>query len=193
MTIVMTELFDGPKIDVVAACGVLSVTIRPRRHWRAALVGLGFDVILAVVLYKLWPVTPLSIRVFWLALLPFIVWNSAYEFLGQETVEIDSQKLTIRKGIHGWERKRKYQIGECSNLEWKAGRKGKPHLTCRVRRWPIAFAKGLSKAEADKIFLALQQILPDVAQKICAATGNKEHFITLGLHDTERKPNGASS
>jgi hypothetical protein len=179
---VMTGFFDGPKVDVVATSGILCVTIHPRLNWQAAVAALGGDVIFAVVLYQAWSATPLSIRIVWLALLPFILLSTVYEFFGEEIIEIDSQKFTIRKGIHGWERKREYQIDECSNLEWSAGRKGGSHLTCKVGRWPIVFAKKLSEADADKIFLALQQTLPDVAQKICASTGNKEHFITLGLH-----------
>ena len=179
---VMTGFFDGPKVDVVASSGMLCVTIHPRPGWQAALAALGGDVIFAVVLYQVWSATPLSVRIVWLALLPIILLSSVYEFFGEEIIEIDSQKLTIRKGIHGWERKREYQIDECCNLEWSAGRKGSSHLTCKVGRWPVAFAKRLSESDADNIFLALQQTLPDVAQKICASTGNKEHFITLGLH-----------
>jgi hypothetical protein len=179
---VMTGFFDGPKIDVVASSGMLRVTIHPRPDWQAAFAALGGDVIFAVVLYQVWSATPLSIRSVWLALLAFILLSSVYELFGEEIIEFDSQKFTIRKGIRGWERKREYQIDECSNLEWSAGRKGGSHLTCKVRGWPITFAKRLSGTDADKIFLALQQTLPDVAQKICASTSNKEHFITLGLH-----------
>jgi hypothetical protein len=40
----------------------------------------------------------------------------AYELLGEENIEINSRTLTIRKGIHGWERQREYQITECSDL-----------------------------------------------------------------------------
>jgi hypothetical protein len=178
---VMTGFFDGPKIDVVASSGMLCVTIHPRPNLQAALAALGGDVIFPVVLYRVWSAIPFSIRIVWLALLPFILLSSVYEFFGEEIVEIDSQKLTIRKGIHGWERKREYQIDECSNLEWSAGRKGGSHLTCKVGRWPITFAKRLSETDGDEIFLALQRTLPDVAQKICTSTGNKEHFITLGL------------
>jgi hypothetical protein len=178
----MTGFFDGPKVDVVASSGMLCVTIHPRPNWQAGLAALGGDVIFAVVLYQVWSVTPLSIRIIWLALLPFILLSSVYEFFGEEIIEIDSQKLTIRKGIHGWERKREFQIDECSNLEWSAGRKGGSHLACKVGRWPITFAKRLSETDADEIFSALQRTLPDVAQKICTSTGGKEHFITLGLH-----------
>jgi len=40
----------------------------------------------------------------------------------------------------------------------------------------------LSEKDAIEIMTALQQTLPDVAQKICAYPGEKEHFLTLGLN-----------
>jgi hypothetical protein len=134
------------------------------------------------VFYQVWSVIPLSIRIIWLALLPLILLSSAYEFFGEEIIEIDSRKPTIRKGIHGWERKREYQIDECGNPEWSTRRKGGSQLTCKVGRWPITFAKRLSETDAGEISSALQRTLPDVAQKICTSTGGKEHFITLDLH-----------
>ena len=177
----MTKFFDGPKVDVVTGSGMLCVTIHPRPNWPMGLAALGSDVIFAALLYHVWSITPLSIRIVWLALLPLVLLSSAYEFFGEEVVEIDSQKIVIRKGIHGWERKRDYQIDDCCNLEWSAGRKGGSHLTCKVGRWPITFAKGISETDADEIFSALQRTLTAVAQKTCASTGGKEHFITLGL------------
>lgn len=96
--------------------------------------------------------------------------------------ERNSTGLSIRKGIHGWERKREYQINECSNLEWDAGQKGGSYLTCKVGRWPIKFGNRLSENDANEILSALQRTLPDVAQKLCTYPGGKEHFITLGLN-----------
>jgi len=178
----MTAFFDGPKVDVMASSGRLCVTVHPRPHWQAGLVALGGDVIFAAVLYHFWYLSPLSLRVIWIVMLVSTLFSSVYQFLGEEIIEIDSQKLSIRKGIHGWERKREYQINECSNLEWDAGRKRGSYLTCKVGRWPIKFGNGLSENDANEILSALQQTLPDVAQRICAYPGGKEHFITLGLN-----------
>lgn len=178
----MTGFFDDPKVEVVASSGMLCVTVHPRPHWQAGLVAFGGDVIFAAILYHFWFFTPLSIRVIWIAILVSILLSSVYEFFGEEIIEIDSQKLTIRKGIHGWERKREYQINECNNLEWNAGRKGGSYLTCKAGRWPIKFGNRLSENDANEILSALQRTLPDVAQKICAYPGRKEHFITLGLN-----------
>jgi Reverse transcriptase (RNA-dependent DNA polymerase) len=130
----------------------------------------------SVVLYRFWSIAPVSIRAIWIIILSSTLFSSVYQFLGEEIIEIDSQKLTIRKGIHGWERTREYQINECSNFEWNPGRKGGSYLTCKAGRWPI------KENDAGEIMSALQEALPDVAQKICPYPGSKEHFITLGLN-----------
>jgi hypothetical protein len=177
----ITGFFDGPKVDVLTSSGMLCVTVHPRPHW--LVVALGFDVIFAAVLYYSWSSTPLFGRIIWMVILVSTLISSVYEFSGEEIIEIDSQRLTIRKGIHGWERVREYQIDECSNLEWDAGGEGcGSYLTCKVGRWPIRFGKGLSGDNATEILSALQRTLPDVAQKICAYPGGREHFITLGLN-----------
>lgn len=105
-----------------------------------------------------------------------------YQLFGEEIIEFDSQKLTVRKGVHGWERKREYQIEECRELEWESDSEGNPAaLKCRVGWRSITFGKYLSEDNAHEILTALQRNLPDVAQKICAYPGGKEHFLTLGL------------
>src|SRR5207245_936813 len=104
----MTGFFDGPKVDVVASSGMLCVTVHSRLHWLAGLAALGGDVIFGAFLYHSWSVTPFSIRVFWIFVLVSTFLSLPYQVFGEEIIEIDSQKLTVRKGIHGWERKREY-------------------------------------------------------------------------------------
>jgi hypothetical protein len=139
------------------------------------------DIIFVVILANFWSVTPVWFRIFWIFILISASWTSVYEFLGEEIIEFDSQRLTIRKGIQGWERNREYQINECSELEWQPGSKGRSYLSCKVGRWRRQFGDGLSENDGIEILAALQRTLPDVAQKICAYPGHREHFITLGL------------
>ena len=177
----MTGFFDGPKVDVLTSSRMLCVTVHPRPDW--LVVALGCDIIFAAVIYYSWPSTPHFGRIIWIVILVSTLISSVYEFFAEEIIEIDSQRLTIRKGIHGWERVREYQIDECSNLEWKAGGEGGgSYLTCKVGRWPIKFGNRLSEDNATEILSALQRTLPDVAQKIGAYPGGREHFITLGLN-----------
>jgi hypothetical protein len=178
----MAGFLDEPKVDVVASSGILCVTVHPGLSWQAGLVALGGEAIFAAILYQFWYLTPLSIRLIWIVILVSGLLGSVYEFFGEEIIELDSQKLTIRKGIHWWERKREYQITDSSNLQWEAGRKGRSYLRCKVGRWPIQFGNRVSENDANEILSALQRTLPDVAQVICAFPGDKKHFITLSLN-----------
>jgi hypothetical protein len=175
----LTATFGRRKVDVLASSGMLRIAVNPER--RAGLAGLAFDVVFFAILYRYWFVGTYFMRVFWILLLVSSFVGLAYELLGEENIEINSRTLTIRKGIHGWERQREYQITECSELRWEQGRKGNSYLTCKAGRWPITFGNRVSEDDSIKILSALQSELPDVAQQICAYPGGKEHFITLGL------------
>ncbi len=125
---------------------------------------------------------PFSFRLIWIAILSATLLSWVYEFSSGESLEFNSQKLSIRKGVNGWERKREYPIEQCSNLGWDQGRKGGPYLTCSVGRSSVKFGKRLPEATANEILTALQRALPDVAQKVCSLPIDKEHFVTLGLN-----------
>jgi hypothetical protein len=170
------------KVDIVAGSAMLSVTIHPRQDWLLGIVTLAWDAMFVVILYQFWLRMPLSLRVFWIAILVVTSASLIHEFLGEEILEFDSQKLIVRKGVHGWERKREYFVEQCSSLEWNKGGKGGPFLGLSAGRWPMTFGKGLSEDTANEILTALQQALPDVAQKVCSSPGSKEHFVTLGLN-----------
>jgi hypothetical protein len=44
-----------------------------------------------------------------------------FQLSGTEIIEFSSEKLTVRKEVHGWERKREYRIKECRELAWMQG------------------------------------------------------------------------
>jgi hypothetical protein len=179
----MAGIFRGPEIQIATSSGTLAVTVRPRPNWLMALLIFGAELWLAWVAYKQWPMSPPFLRAIWLWALVSSVPAIVYQFVGEEIIEIDAQKLTIRKGIHGWERKREFRIEECRELEWEEGGKGKHlGLQCKVGWRTVKFGDNLSEKDAIEIMTALQQTLPDVAQKICAYPGEKEHFLTLGLN-----------
>ena len=158
----------APGIELKTSSGMLSVTIDPRPHWLVGLATLTVDLIFVGILYHFWSAIPVWVRVFWIFVLVPGLWRSLYEFFGEEIIEFNSQTLTVRKGIHGWERKHEYPVNECSELEWQPGNNGHSYLSCKVGRWPKTFGNGLSENEGIEILAALQQTLPDVAQKICS-------------------------
>lgn len=178
----MNTFLGGRKIEFSETSGMLSVRIDPKPQAWTALFLVGVDAAIACAIYRYWQAWSFSERVLFVAFLVFGFLGLLYDFFGEEIIEFDSQKLSIRKGIHGWERKREYDIGECRDLEWDAGHKGNSSfLKCKVGWRTITFANRLSENDALELFSALQRILPEVAQKICADSTSKEHFIALGL------------
>jgi hypothetical protein len=182
MARIVPEKWSARTCDVVAGSGMLRVTIHPRRDWLVGLGALAWDAFFIVILYQLWSRLPFSFRAIWIAILVAALLNEVHEFLAEEVLEFDSQKLTICKGVHGWERRREYPIEQCSDLGWRTGRRGGPYLALSVGRRSVKFGKGLSEDAANEILTALQRVLPDVAQKMCSYPGGREHFVTLGLN-----------
>jgi hypothetical protein len=179
----MTGLPAGPKVDVEVCSGMVRATVHPRPHWLGILVVLGVAVFFARILQHDWTDLALWIRALLLwgvvSTVPLLV----YQFFGEEIIEFDSQKLTIRKGVRGWERKREYQIQDCRELGWEEGGEDtNDGLKLKVGWRSISFGEYLSEDNAIAIMKALQNNLPNVAQKICAYPGGKELFITLGLN-----------
>jgi hypothetical protein len=54
-------------------------------------------------------------------------------------------------------------------------------LKCKVGWKTVRVCEDLSEEEAVEILVALQEYLPEVAQKMCSYPNSKEHFLTLGL------------
>jgi len=182
MTGIVPEKWSARACDVVVGSGMLRVTIHPRRDWLVGLGALAWDAFFIAILYQVWSRLPFSFRVIWIAVLVAALLSEVHEFLAEEILEFDSRKLTICKGVHGWERRREYPIEQCSDLEWRTGRRGRPYLAFSVGRRSVKFGKGLSEEAANEILTALQRALPDVAQKMCSHPGGREHFVTFGLN-----------
>lgn len=105
-----------------------------------------------------------------------------FQFSGAEIIEIGPNKITVRKEVHGWERKREYEIKECRELEWMEGSEDAPQVLQFKIGWrTVTLGKGLTEKQAIQILIALQETLPNVAQRLCSHPEGKKHFITLGL------------
>ena len=105
-----------------------------------------------------------------------------FQLSGTEIIEISSDKITVRKEIHGWERKREYIIKESRELEWVQGAEDTPQSLQFKTGWgTVTLGENLSENQAIEILTALQQSLPEAAQQLCSYPDGKKHFITLGL------------
>jgi hypothetical protein len=137
----------------------------------------------AVVFYRSWAIMPWFFRVVMVWVFISGLLALFYRLSGTHKIEFDSQRVTVTKEIHGWERRKEYQLKDCSELEWGEGSEGKPSgRKCKVGWKTVTLGDHLSEAEAVEILTALQRTLPDVAQKLWSYPGSKEHFVTLGLN-----------
>ena len=83
-------------------------------------------------LISFWSRLPFSFRATWIGVLIAALLSEVYEFLVEEILEFDSQKLAMCRGVHGWERRREYPVERCSDLGWRTGRRGGPYLALSV-------------------------------------------------------------
>lgn len=119
---------------------------------------------------------------FWVVVVSAIIgWLG--QFLGfSEVIEFDAREIRIRKERLGWERRKQYPIGECSDLKMQ-DESGSPHgLEFRFGRWrTIEIADALTPEQAINVIAALQESLPDVAQNLLPSLDITRHFTKLGL------------
>jgi hypothetical protein len=155
-------------VGILVASGTLRVTVQPSPHWllllsEAALIA-GFAVM------SFWARAQMS-QAERLITVAFVVaaiagwFEQAFGF--SEVIEFDEQQLRVPRETFGWERTREYSIENCSDLTLQ-DQSGTPYgLQCRVGRWKtIEFGNDLSQQQAMDVLSALQNGLPDVAQRV---------------------------
>lgn len=178
------KLFDTtPEIEIVTASGMLRVTLRSKVSVPLVLLEAVAFIFFDVELFRYWSKGPVLFRVFavWV-LVSAPIALLLQVFSGVEVIEFDTQKLTVLRDFHSWERRREYSLENCSELDWARGSEGTPEsLRCKIGWKTIRFGKNLSEEQAAEILGALRQALPDVARRICAGIGSTKHFITLDL------------
>jgi len=158
------------------------VTVHPSRSWVLLLFESAVILIFGIMTYRNWGSMSQLFRV-------LFVWGTlsgaaalVFQFSGTEIIEISSEKLTVWKEIHGWERKREYSVNECRELQWMQGAEGTPQSLQFKNGWrTIMLGENLSENQAIEILTALQQSVPEAAQQLCSYPDGKKHFITLGL------------
>ena len=171
-----------PIIEISTSSGMLRVNVHPARSWPLIVLEAGMLTAFAVLTYEYWG----KISHLFRALLAVVIALSPIELVLQwsevETIEIDSDKITLCRDIRGWERRREYRIKECRELEWMEGSEDRPQRLQFKTGWKsITFGRNLTETQGIQVLTALQQVLPDVAQQLCSYPEGKKHFITLGL------------
>ena len=173
----------GTRVRIVSGSGMLRLTIPPRRSWLLILFEIAVFLVGVIWVYGFW--TKISTLFHVLFIWGFVSTALAliYQLSVTQIVDLDSQRMTLCKEIHGWERKKEYKTEACSELEWSEGSEGEREaLKCKVGRRTVKVCQDVSEPESIEILTALQRSLPEVAQRLCSYPDFKEHFLTLGLH-----------
>lgn len=178
----MRFLSADPAIEISNSSGVLRVTIYPARSWPIALLEFVVLAAAAAVIFGKWASMPFEFRaVFVIGLLSGAA-GLIFQISGTEVIEIDSNKMTLRKEVHGWERKREYEVRLCRELQWMERSEHSPQrLQFKIGWRTITVGRGLTENQAIQILTALQQALPKLAEQLCSYPEGKKHFSTLGL------------
>ena len=175
-------LNTDPTIDMSTSSGILRVTVHPSRSWLLTLFEGGVIVIFGIVTYRNWGSMSQLFRVLFISGTLSGAAALIFQLSGTEIIEISSEKLTLRKEIHGWERKREYSIKECCELQWMQGAEDRPQSLQFKNGWrTVTLGENLSENQVIDILTALQQSVPEAAQQLCSYPDGKKHFITLGL------------
>ena len=137
----------------------------------------------AVLSLRSWVKTPLLERIFIvIAVIGAIAGWFEQLFGFSEDIEVDAKNLRIRKETFGWERTKEYPIEKCTDLTLQ-DESGYPHgLQCRLGRLrTIEFGDYLSQQQALEVLTALEDGLPEVAQKLLPSIDITKHFTKLNL------------
>jgi hypothetical protein len=171
---------SGAKIDIVAASGVLRVTVRPKPHWLWMLFEAVFLVVFGGSALRYWAAMTMMSKVLFVWVIGGAVVAWFYQLSGYEVIEFNAEGVRIRKDILGWERLREYRTEDCRSLEPHVQGEGDVYgLQCKVGWRTVRFAEHISEDQANEILVALQRELPGVAGKLEASP---THFTTLDLN-----------
>ena len=171
-----------PAMEISTTSGVLRVIVHPAKSWLIILLELVGLAVVATFIHNSWAQAPNVLRGTMVFALASGTAGLIFQFSGTEIIEIDTNRISLAKDVHGWERKREYELKECRELEWMEGSEGRSQgLQFKIGWRTITFGKDLTENQAIQILTALQQTLPSAAQQLCSYPGGKEHFITLGL------------
>jgi len=162
---------------MIAASGILRVTVSPKPHWLWMLFEAAFLIVFGGYTLRYWAAMSMMLKILFVWVIVGAVVGWFYQLSGSEVIEFDAKGIRIRKDILGWERMREYRIDDCRSLEAHVKGEGDEYgLQCKVGWRTVRFAEYISEDQANEVLSTLQKELPDVAGKLEA---NPTHFTTL--------------
>jgi hypothetical protein len=179
----MNPLKRSANVEITVVSGALRVTVRPSPHWLQLLFQAGIIATFAVLSLRSWVKIPRLERIFiTVAVIGAIAGWFEQLFDFSEVIEVDPTNLRVRKETFGWERTREYPIEKCTDLKLQ-DESGQPHgLQCRLGRFrTVEFGGYLSQQQALEVLTALEDGLPEIAQKLLPSVDITRHFTKLNL------------
>ena len=153
------------EMDIVASAETMRVTLRSNP--RARLIHVAVAVI-AVIVGVILAQSGRSSSPFF-GLVVVALWSS---LAASETIEIDDQKLVIRRKNLGWTRTSEYEIDKCT--DFRANERQNwifpTALWCKVGERTIRFGQDMSYDQVAQVILALKRNLPHAADQLLMRT-----------------------
>ena len=148
------------EMDIVAGSGTMRVTLRSNP--RARLIHVAVAVIAAVIVgvFILLGLGAQSGRFASFPLFGFVLFTLWSSLPASETIEIDNQKLVIRREKLGWTRTSEYEIDKCT--DFRANEKQNwillpTAMWCKVGERTINFGQDMSYDQVAQVILELKR------------------------------------
>jgi uncharacterized membrane protein len=153
------------EIDIVAESGTMRVTLRSNP--RARLIHVAVAVIALIVAVILAQSGRSSAPFFGFVVVA--LWSS---LAASETIEIDDQKLVIRRKNLGWTRTSEYEIDKCTDFRANERQNWiRPTaLWCKVGGRTINFGQDMSYDQVAQVILELKRNVPHAADQLLMRT-----------------------
>jgi len=156
------------EMDIVAESGKMRVTLRSNPRARLIHVAVAvIAVIVAVILGLGAQSGRSSVPLFGFVLAT--LWSS---LAASETIEIDDQKLVIRRKNLGWTRTSEYEIDKCTDFRANERQNWifSTALWCKVGERTIRFGQDMSYDQVAQVILELKRNLPHAADQLLMRT-----------------------
>jgi len=181
----MGFLNQKTKVEITPISGVIRVTIASEPNF----VGAAVETASMAVFFWLGARSFLNLPRIWQVVIAFGAASTVAGIFrmirhSEQLIEFGKEKVRIGRVVMGLERMSEYAVEKCSQLTWCEPRDTEDGsvLEFKYGLRKIRCGEGLSAQQGQEILAALQEHLPEVAQKMGMFSGSETpHLTRLGL------------
>jgi hypothetical protein len=154
-------------MDIVAEPGTMRITLRSNP--RARLIHIAVAVVALIVGLILIGLGAHNLNFVLWGFVLVTLWGS---LAASETIEIDDQKLVIRRKNLGWTRTSEYDIDKCTDFRANERQNWifSTALWCKAGERTIRFGQDMSYDQVAQVILELKRNLPHAADQLLMRT-----------------------